>query len=640
MSSPIKNELIRAEEFIAQGKFTKALQVLENLEKMVGLSPHDLLTYQLLKSTLLNKLGRYEEGFKLAKLVFKQNQEQKRNFLKIDAIIAMLDALWHLKKFEDALELIKEGEGEIKALHQQPRSEIAWREAYLKNRKGSIYLLKSQLNQALESFHQNLDLFKETNNKQGLAACLHNIGRIYQQKGSYLQALEHLQESVTIFEEINDKQGYAKSLNVIGMIYQVRGELDRALTYFRQSSKIFRKIGNKQETALSLSSIALIYRQKSDFKRGLEYFQQSWELFKKIGDIDYMSQTLLYLIYMALDTNSLKKAQGYFEQLQQINNQTDDKIISQRYRLATALIMETNTQMQKSNKIKLLEQITREEVIDYKLTVVTILTLCQLFLDDLKTSNTQKTLDNIKNQISNLLKIAEQQHLPWLLTEIYLLKSKFQLIEQNVQAARILLTQSQTLAQEKALDKLAMRISREHDSLLEQLSNWEELFERNASLAVRAELAQITELIVQMIQMRKIEISKASEEEPASLLILDKNGMLVFSKLFNLTTDINDPLVKELLSTFKIFSLDIFSQSFDRGKIKEYTVLIKQVEHFLICYAFKGESYFAQRKIGQFIQFIRDNNLIQQILSWAAQTNEPLGSTEQALLEDMINDIF
>ncbi len=638
-SPPIKNELIRAEEFIAQGKFTKALQVLENLEKMAGLSPHDLLTHQLLKSTLLNKLGRYEEGFKLAELVFKKSQGQEKNLLKVDAIIAMLDALWQLERHNKSLELIKKGEIELKTLDQQQRSELAWREAYLKNRKGTIFLLKNELNRALEYLQQSSILFKETNNKQGLATCLYNIGIIYQQKGEYIQALEHFQESVTFFEEINDQQGFAKSLNVIGMIYQVRGELDRALTYFRQSSKIFKKIGNKQEIAMSLSSMAQIYRQKNELKRGMEYLQQSWELFKKIGNNDYISQTLLYLVYTAFENNSLKKAKGYLQQLQQINNQTENKIISQRYRLATALIMKTNTQIQRSDRIKLLEQITREKVIDYKLTADTILILCQLLLDDLKTSNNRIIVSKVKNLINNLLKIAEQQQLPWLLSEIYLLKSKLRLIEQDVKAARTLLTQSQNLAEEKGLYKLAMRISSEHDSLLEKLSNWEELFEQNASIAARVESAQITELIVQMIRMRTTEISKVPEEEPISLLILDKSGTIVFSKIFN-KADINDPLNEELLSTIQTFSLDIISQSFDRGKLNEYTVLIKQVEHFLVCYAFRGESYFAQQKIGQFIQFIRDNDLIQQVLSWAAQTNQPLGSTEQGMLEDTLNDIF
>ncbi|MFX0062802.1 MAG: tetratricopeptide repeat protein [Candidatus Hermodarchaeota archaeon] len=639
MSSP-KNELIRAEEFIAQGKFTKALQVLENLEKMAGLSPHDLLTHQLLKSTLLNKLGRYEEGFKLAELVFKKSQGQEKSLLKVDAIIAMLDALWQLENHKNALELIEKGEFEIKTLDQHQRSELAWRDAYLKNRKASIYLLKNDLNHALEFFHQCLELFKEITNKQGLAACFYNIGRIYQQKGEYIQALEHLQESVTIFQEINDRHGFAKSLNVIGMIYQVRGELNRALTYFRQSLRIFKKIGNEQEIAMSFSGMAQIYRQKNELKRGLEYLQQSWELFKKIGNNDYISSTLLNLVYMALEDNSLKKAQGYSQQLQQINNQTKDKIISQRSRLAIALIMEANTQVQRSDKIKKLEQITQEEVIDVKLTTGTLLILCKLLLDDLKIANNQINLNKIKNLINDLLKIAQQQQLPRLIAEIYLLKSKLRLIEQDVKAARTLLTQSQDLAEKKGLSRLAMKISREHDFLLEQLSNWDELYERNASLAARADFAQIAELIVQMIQMRTTEISKVPKEQPVSLLILDKSGILIFSKLFNLKADTNDMLIEELLSTIQTFSLDILSQSFDRGKLNEYTVLIKQVEHFLVCYIFKGDYYFAQQKISHFIQYIGDNDLIKQVLNWAAQTNQPLGSTEQAMLEDTLNNIF
>ncbi|MFX1255132.1 MAG: hypothetical protein ACFFCZ_26265, partial [Promethearchaeota archaeon] len=56
------NTLILAEKLLSEGKFDKALQIINTLEKQKILESSDWFEGQLLKSTLLNKQGKYEDA--------------------------------------------------------------------------------------------------------------------------------------------------------------------------------------------------------------------------------------------------------------------------------------------------------------------------------------------------------------------------------------------------------------------------------------------------------------------------------------------------------------------------------------------------------------------------------------------------
>ena len=67
LSDSSKRDLNRVEELIIEGRFALALQLVENLEKRERLTAADRLMCRLLKSTLLTKLGHFEEPFSFSK---------------------------------------------------------------------------------------------------------------------------------------------------------------------------------------------------------------------------------------------------------------------------------------------------------------------------------------------------------------------------------------------------------------------------------------------------------------------------------------------------------------------------------------------------------------------------------------------
>ncbi|MFX1535118.1 MAG: tetratricopeptide repeat protein [Promethearchaeota archaeon] len=333
------------------------------------------------------------------------------------------------------------------------------------NNIGVIYWQKDDLDQALEFFEQSLTIQKEFSEDQDIAACLNNIGTIYQQKGDFNQALKYHQQSLELFEKLRNKQDIARSFHNIGVIHWYKGDLNQALEYLERGLAIREKLINKQLIAHSLVSIGIVYWFKGDSRQSLEYYQQGLALFEKLGNKPYISENLQFLISVALGKISLKEVERYLQSLQKISTREEKKVISQRSRVAEALVLEISTRTQYKDKTEeLLKQIIEEEIIEHELTVLTLLNLCDLLLGELETLDTQEGLKKIQTYVNRLFDIAQQQKSHWLLAGAYILQAKAIFIElrqsrafAKEQELKHSLLKAQQLAQENQLSVLLAR---------------------------------------------------------------------------------------------------------------------------------------------------------------------------------------
>ncbi|MFX0091664.1 MAG: tetratricopeptide repeat protein [Candidatus Hodarchaeota archaeon] len=721
MSDSHVRDLTRVERLIYEGKFNQAYQIVESFEKKKGITPVDRLTFLLLKSQILIRKGDFQDALRVAEDALTKSRRLTKPLQEVDAFIAKVEALWYLESYDDSLAVIKQAESRLQILEKAHPLEVVKRGGVLIHRKGTIYKLKGELNQALRCYRQSLALSKKINDKRAIAASLNNLGIIYWQKGDLDEALEYYQQSLALRKELDIKQDIAVSLNNLGLIYQQRGNLDQALDYFEQSLTlkqeigteqeiaasftniavvfqhkgdlekalkyyhqslaIFENIGYKQHIAASLNNLGMIYRQKGDLdqalnffqkslaitektgnkgdiargitnlgiiyhqkgnlEQALEYFERSLILFKEIGNKLHLSDILFQLVSVAIDKNSLDQAKGYLQHLQQLRAQEENRILSQRARIAEALLLKTSTRARSRGKAEeLLEEIIEEEIMEHELTLVALLNLSELFLVELRITNDPEVLREMQVLVTRLLDIAKQQHSHWLLAETYLLQAKLALLELDLQETRRLLTQAQVLADEKGLHKLAMKISSEHDSLLDQITQWESSLEQQTSLAELTEMTDLDEQIARMLRQRMAIVPELPDEEPVLLLILTGSGLIAFERTFLSESRLNQSIMGAFLSAIQTFSTEAFARSIDRVKLEEYTLLIKTEEPFQFCYIFKGQTYTAQQRLNQFTQVLRNTTLIWGSLLEFLETSQFIEGAAQLALENLLTEVF
>lgn len=122
-------ELTRIEQLLDVGDYKEALQVVETLEKRADLPPKDRLTCQLLKSMLLNNMGKYQESIRLTEPIINENQEWRTRLHLIDALISRAEVLGFLGRYDEGLNVVGQCEHELTILAQSQPEEVPQRKA-------------------------------------------------------------------------------------------------------------------------------------------------------------------------------------------------------------------------------------------------------------------------------------------------------------------------------------------------------------------------------------------------------------------------------------------------------------------------------------------------------------------------------
>ncbi|MFX1506153.1 MAG: tetratricopeptide repeat protein [Promethearchaeota archaeon] len=508
------------------------------------------------------------------------------------------------------------------------------------NNIGLIYSYKGELDKSLEYYQKGLDLSDKFENKQISATLLHNIGQIYLSKGELDFALDYNQRSLVIYEELDSTYELAICLDNIGNIFESKGELDQALEVYTRSLNMFEKIQDNSSIAVSLNNIGNVYRKRGEAKEAISYYQKGLKFFEEVGNNLETSTALHNLVLTTVYGEDVGEPQPYLQKLQEINSKEDNKVINQIYQLSNAIVLRKSARVVKQAEAQqIFQQIAEDEIIRHEYTVDAMLNLCDMLLLELRSSGNEEVLKEITGILQELQTIAENQHSYSLLVDTFMLKSKMALLELDLNSARQLLNEAQQIAEEKGLQNLAMMISGEYDTLMDQLGKWTDLIDQNVPMIEKLELTELEGMVTRIIR-KKAKTPEFTEEEPALFLILTETGVMRFSKQFAPDGTLDDKVIGDLLTAINNFIQETFAAtgSIERIKHKEHTLLMKPIDSLLCCYVFKGQSYSALRKLDTFIDTVKDSRSLWRFLTSSTISDEVLKAEKE--MEDIVTNIF
>ncbi len=516
-------------------------------------NPLVIMDYLIVKTSTSWMLGKLDEGVEelekvktfLEKTETDFKGEMKIRFLRRKSVLLQHSGIiqWYKGNLDEALESHQES---LK-IHEQLDSKSGIVSSY--NNLGLVYWSKSDYKQAIEYYKKSLAISEELGKKVMIARILNNLGNVYSQLGDLDQALEFYQQShvikeefgnkrdiiisfinlgvinqfkgeidesldyykkaLVLSEEVDYKQHIATAVNNIGNIYSLKGDLDQAYQYYERSFKLYKELDMKQEIAMSHSNLGEYYKKKGMRDEALEHYHQSLALYEELGN-DHSSARVLYeLVLEGLERKDLISTNKYLKKLQQINEQADNRAIDHHYRIANALMLKASDNARDRMKATVIfEQVIDEEITDHSLTVTAMVHLCDLLLTELKTTGNNELFKEIKNLTHKLLEIAKKQNSHSLLAETYRLEALLALAELDMNKATEFLEKALTIAEEKGLEKTAVKIREEQEKLVEQIELWEELSKRKAPLDETLKHVQLEETIKE-IQSNEIITNKS-----------------------------------------------------------------------------------------------------------------------------------
>jgi len=154
---------------------------------------------------------------------------------------------------------------------------------------GSTYWRQGRYTEAVDCGQQALTVFREIDNRVGQAGALGILGTIYARQGHYQQAAEHLLRALTLSQEIGNPSGEAAALGNLGTVYERQGHYQRAAEHFQiehlqQALTLFREIGQRSGEAGALNALGEAYHAAGELSEARIQHAAALDLATEIGD--------------------------------------------------------------------------------------------------------------------------------------------------------------------------------------------------------------------------------------------------------------------------------------------------------------------------------------------------------------------
>jgi tetratricopeptide (TPR) repeat protein len=385
----------------------------------------------------------------------------------------------------------------MKQLHYT--HEIAW----LYFQMGETYGNYADFELGEEYLQKGLELFEKLENPKGQAVCYMRLSNLaHTVYRNFTQAQSYLQQTLDLWVESGIKSyNYSVAIHIQGWYQRELGQLDQALKSFQRSLAINKNLGIPlQQQGQTLQDIGSIYRLKGDYQQAFTYYQKAFAIQKKLsGNFIVDGQktwTCYYLIVLITQYFPQENVAPFLEELEQINK-LENPLLKHIYPIAKALYLKASKRVADHYKAQeiLKDVVKTQKFYDPNLGFTAQLTLCELLLQELKTSGESEVFQELKTLVGDVELIAEQQNLILAQIEMKILQAKLAQVEGKFDDSNQLLEQTFQLTQKNNLLDMVNKIKYEQQLLADSFETFNELIEKNASMSQKLKQLQISRYI-------------------------------------------------------------------------------------------------------------------------------------------------
>ncbi|MFX1489441.1 MAG: tetratricopeptide repeat protein [Promethearchaeota archaeon] len=644
MSHPELNQLTRAEQLADAGKLDMALEILNDKREFEGLSSQQKGYFQFLRGLILFYQTKTEELITFGEELFREGQHYSNKLQSFDGLFFNAMGLNLAYRFDEALEKIEKAEKLIKNISSISQKDLKLGKARLSVAKAYVGLHGGKVDLVEKSLVWILNSQEKFDNSFEIVwANLIMASYLVRVKNKFDLSKEHIKKALSLAKEIKFNHVWIALCQLyFGVYYLSIGEMDKSLKYYKKGLELFKKINCTLNVAILLNNMGNLFGEMGEYDLAVEHLEESLNLYEQNPHrLFNMELPIESLITLAVEHGDYERAQKYFHRFEVIYDQKRNDKIEFLYKFDKALILKTSSRIRdKAKAQEILKELIETDTIHFDLIIKAHIHLCDILLTEYRIENNIEVFNELNYYISKLLDIAQNRHSYLIFCETFILRAKVALINFNMKTARRYLTQAQKIAEKFGIKRLATKISYEHDELLKKLKMWEKLKESEAPLSERVKLASLNEQMEIMTKKRIVEVPKLSDEDPILLLILSEGGIPIFSKMFKEKMFIEEDLISSFLAAFNSFSAELFSEGLDRASFGEFTVLIKPILTFLVCYLFKGQSFSAQKRIKNYIEKLGKNKELLEKFNDYYNTNQVVTLEDAPALNSLIKETF
>lgn len=225
---------------------------------------------------------------------------------------------------------------------------------------GEVYFIQKNNQEAIIKFNAAYNLYKETNNNEGIIDALLEIGEIYLLRLNKTKALENFNKALDLSTIISDSNRMAQSYIQIGKWYWYDFKYYTAIGFFSKAEIIFKELNNTRGLINAFENKGITFSSSGEYHKSIDYHNKSLELADSMGEKSLILSAYnnLYTAYYGI--SDYKEALKYMV----LYNNLKDSIIAHSSK--QIFQMQLNYEKERSiNEIKVVEK--QKELIDIRL---------------------------------------------------------------------------------------------------------------------------------------------------------------------------------------------------------------------------------------------------------------------------------
>jgi len=486
-----------ANEMIEEEKIFEALEFLNSLEPIDEFTDREKTIFYTLKSEIHEILFKNQKAYETAEKGIQFAKKIGNGIEVVDAYLKMGKCLLSMGKFKESIDLLEKSSEILSNLTQISEKDRNRRMGRIGIIIGANFYNIGETMKSIELFNESIDLLKNWDSKAYLALAYGFYGNLFMLIGESDKALDVLSKSQKICE-YNESPAYdhPKLLYFFGMsfVYGVKGEFQLALDYIKKGVSLARKCNSTSYLFMALSNLGIIYQTLGEWELTIKYLKEALLLVENSGRNSRIIFLLFNFFDVYINMEDINKAKQVFHRIENLyTEEKENKRDNLIYRYCKAILLKMSKRTRELGVAQeIFFNIAKEEVIQLEFTQGAILNLCEMLLEEFKETKNVEVLDEFSSLLKRLQEAAEKQHAYPILAETYLLDARLSMITFELIKTRQSLTKAQQIAERYGLSLLAVKISNEHDNLLQNLEVWEQMKKDNVSISE----SRISNLIV------------------------------------------------------------------------------------------------------------------------------------------------
>jgi tetratricopeptide (TPR) repeat protein len=156
----------------------------------------------------------------------------------------------------------------------------------------NICIVSGKMNLAQEIFNK---VNKKTGVKTLKAKSLIGLAEICSRNANWTRSISLVTEAETIYKETNDKAGIANCFNLLGSISGELGDIEKAKNYFGQSLSILIDTSEKELNAKIETNLGVVNSILGNKDEAIDHLESALIIYKEAGDLRRVSESYLNL---------------------------------------------------------------------------------------------------------------------------------------------------------------------------------------------------------------------------------------------------------------------------------------------------------------------------------------------------------